>query len=124
RGAHIVPQVAVRSVGILLGFGTALSPLSLFPAAGDLIVKPPDELRRRLRDPAGRAALLAGIGDTSGDILGGMARIEHVFPLEDIGVAAYETTPDKSVAAIGRRLGKHPLEVMLDLIVQHDLRNF
>ena len=38
RGARIVPQVAARSVGVLLGFGCALSPLSLFPAAFDLIV--------------------------------------------------------------------------------------
>ena len=124
HGARIVPQVAVRSVGILLGFGTALSPLSLFPAAADLIGKPVDELRLLLRDPAVCARLSAGITETSGDILGGMARIENVFPLEDIGVRAYANTPDRSLVAIGKRLGKHPLQVMLDLIVEHDLRNF
>jgi len=123
-GARIVPQVAARSVGILLGFGTALSPLALFPAAADIIDKPLDEQRVLLRDPAVRARLSASIAETSGDILGGMARIENVFPLEDMGVLAYETTPDRSVVAIGKRLGKHPLQVMLDLIVEHDLRNF
>ena len=123
-GARIVPQVAVRSVGILLGFGTALSPLSLFPAAFDLLDTPLDEQRRAVRDPAVQARLLASIGETSGDILGGMARIENIFPLEDTGVRAYETTPDRSVVALGQRLGKHPLAVMLDLIVAHDLRNF
>jgi len=124
QGARIVPQVAVRSVGILLGFGAALSPLSMFPAAGDLVRKPVDELRGLLRDPAVRTKLLTGIHEISGDILGGMARIEHVFPLLDVGVRAYETTPDKSVVAIGKRLGKHPLEAMLDLMIEHDLRNF
>jgi N-acyl-D-aspartate/D-glutamate deacylase len=124
HGARIVPQVAVRSVGILLGFGTSLSPLSLFPAAADLIGKPVAEQRVMLRDPAVRARLSASIAETSGDILGGMARIDNVFPLEDIGVRTYETTPDRSVVAIGKRLGKHPLQVMLDLIVEHDLRNF
>lgn len=124
QGARIVPQVAVRSVGILLGFGSALSPLSLFPAAFDLFDKPVAELRVRLRDPAVRATLVASLAESSGDILGGMARIEHVFPLDETGVLAYETGPDKSVAAIGARLGKHAGEVMLDLILEHDFRNF
>jgi N-acyl-D-aspartate/D-glutamate deacylase len=124
HGARIVPQVAVRSVGILLGFGTSLSPLSLFPAAAGMIGKPVDEQRALLRDPAVRSQLSASIAETSGDILGGMARLENVFPLEDIGVRTYETTPDRSVVAIGKRLGKHPMQVMLDLIVEHDLRNF
>jgi len=124
HGARIVPQVAVRSVGILLGFGAAISPLSMFPAAAEFLHKPVDELRVLLRDPAVRAKLLTGIHETSGDILGGMARIDHVFPLLDAGVRAYETTPDKSVVAIGKRSGKHPLEVMLDLMVEHDLRTF
>ena len=124
RGARIVPQVAARSVGILLGFGTALSPLSLFPAGFDLVGKPIAEQRARLRDPAVQARLRASIAETSGDILGGMARFENVFPLEDRGVLAYETTPDKSIVAIGQRLGKHPLDVVLDLVIEHDLRNF
>jgi N-acyl-D-aspartate/D-glutamate deacylase len=123
-GSHIVPQVAARSVGILLGFGIAISPLSLFPAAGDLLGKPIDEIRTALRDPALRARLVESTAGGSGEILGGMARIENIFPLEDIGVRTYETTPDRSIVAMGQRLGKPPLAVMLDLIVKHDLRNF
>jgi N-acyl-D-amino-acid deacylase len=123
EGARLVPQTAVRSVGILLGFGVSLSPLMLYPAAGDLIGKPVEELRILLRDPALRARLLEGIEETSGEILGGMATLENVFPLEG-GVRAYETDPEQSIAARARRLGKHPLEVMLDLMVEHDLRNF
>jgi len=124
RGARIVPQVAARSVGVLLGFGTSLSPLSLFPGAFELLGKPVEAQRVALRDPAMQARIRASISETSGDILGGMARFEHIFPLEDRGVLAYETTPDKSIVALGQRLGKHPLDVVLDLILQHDLRNF
>jgi N-acyl-D-amino-acid deacylase len=123
-GARIVPQVAVRSVGVLLGFGCALSPLSLFPAAFDLVGKPVEELRILLRDPALRSKLIASAAETSGDILGGMARIENVFPLEEKGVFAYETTPDRNVVALGERSNKHPFEVMLDFIVATDLRGF
>jgi N-acyl-D-aspartate/D-glutamate deacylase len=60
----------------------------------------------------------------SGEILGGMARIEDIFPLEDIGVRTYENTPDRSIVAMAQRLGKHPGALMLDLLVQHDGRNF
>jgi N-acyl-D-aspartate/D-glutamate deacylase len=123
NGAQLVPQVAARSVGVLLGFGIALSPLSLFPAAGDLFGKPVADVRVALRDPALRARLVESM-DGSGEILGGMARIEHIFPLDDVGVRAYENSPDRSIVAIGKRLGKHPGEVMLDLLVQHDCRNF
>lgn len=124
HGAQIVPQVAARSVGVLLGFGIALSPLSLFPAAGDLFGKPVEEVRVALRDPALRAQMVESMAAGNGEILGGMARIENIFPLEDIGVRTYETTPDKSIVAIGQRLGKHPGAVMLDLMVQHDCNNF
>jgi N-acyl-D-aspartate/D-glutamate deacylase len=120
-GAAIRPQVAVRSVGIVLGLDTAVSPLALFPAAADLLGKSRSEIRRLLGDPAVRAHLVESMAAGSGEILGGMARLEHVFPLEDTGVRAYETTADRSIVAIGRRLGKHPGAVILDLLVAHDL---
>lgn len=123
-GAQLVPQVAARSVGVLLGFGIALSPLSLFPAASDLFGKPVAEVRVALRDAAFRKRLVESMAGGNGDILGGMARIDDIFPLEDIGVRAYENTPERSLVAIGKRLGKSAGEVMLDLLVQHDCRNF
>lgn len=124
NGAHIVPQVAARSVGVLLGFGIALSPLSLFPAAGDLFGKPVDEVRVALRDPALRARLVDSMAGGNGEILGGMARIDDIFPLENIGVRAYENTSERSLVAIAKRLGKSPGAVMLDLLVEHDCNNF
>jgi N-acyl-D-amino-acid deacylase len=123
-GARILPQVAVRSVGILIGFDIAVSPLALFPAAGDLLGKPIEDVRRLLHDRDLRQHLVESMVDPNAEILGGMARLENVFPLEDKGVHAYETTPDRSIVAIGRRLGKHPGEVMLDLLIEHELRNF
>jgi len=121
-GACVMPQVAVRSVGVLLGFGTALSPLALYPAAGDLIERPLGELRPLLADAEVRRRLIECVAGSSGEILGGMATLDHVFPLDDIGVRTYENTPDRSLTAIAKRLGKHPLEVMLDRIVESDLR--
>ena len=114
----------MRAVGVLIGFGIAISPLALYPAAGDLMGLARDAAVARLRDPAVRAQLLDSVRDHSGEILGGMARLENVFPLTDDGVRGYETTPDRSLVALARAKGVAPLELMLDLIVEHDGRNF
>ncbi len=124
QGARIMPQIAVRSVGVLLGFGIALSPLSLFPGAFELLEKPVEEQRRALRDPSVQAKIRASISETSGSILGGMASFDNVFPLAAGGVMAYENHPRNNIVEIGKRQGKHPLDVVLDLLIEHDGRNF
>ena len=124
HGARIRPQTAVRAVGVLIGFGIAINPLALFPAGGDLVGLDRDAAVARLRDPAVRAQLLESVREHSGEILGGMARLEHVFPLTGDGVRGYETTPDRSLVSLARARGIAPLELMLDLIVEHGGRNF
>jgi N-acyl-D-aspartate/D-glutamate deacylase len=124
EGADIRPQVAARSVGILIGSGISVSPLLLFPAAGDLLGKSLDETRRLLQDPALRAHLVDSFDETNAEVLGGLARLENVFPLEGNGVLAYDVAPDRSVVAVGRRQRKHPGQVILDLMLAHDLENF
>ena len=124
HGAQITPQTAVRAVGVLMGFGIAINPLSLYPAAVALLALDRDAAVARLRDPALRAQLLDSVRDHGGDILGGMARLEHIFPLTAGGVRGYETTPDRSLVAQAQARGVAPLELMLDLIVEHGGRNF
>jgi N-acyl-D-aspartate/D-glutamate deacylase len=124
RGAHIAPQAAVRSVGVLMGFGIAINPLSLYPAAVDLLGLAREAAVSRLRDPAVRAALLASVAESSGTILGGMATLDHVFPLERDGVGGYETVPERSVVALARTRGESPFEVILDSILATDGRGF
>jgi N-acyl-D-aspartate/D-glutamate deacylase len=124
RGARIIPQTAVRAVGVLMGFGIAINPLALYPAGAELVGLDRDAALARLRDPAVRAQLLESVREHSGEILGGMARLEHVFPLTADGVRGYETTPDRSLVALARAQGVAPLELMLDLIVAHAGRNF
>jgi N-acyl-D-aspartate/D-glutamate deacylase len=122
--ARVVPQVAVRSVGILMGFGIAINPLSIYPAAGDLVALPREQAIAHLRDPAVRARLLESVADHSGVILGGMATLDHVFPLEREGVLSYETTPERSVTALAAQRGVRPLELMLDQIIANEGRGF
>ena len=124
RNAHVAPQVAVRAVAVLMGFGIAINPLTLYPAAVDLLPLPREQAIAQLRDPQVRARLLESAADSTGTILGGMATLDHVFPLERDGVRAYETTPERSVVALARQRGVAPLELMLDIIVANEGRNF
>ena len=124
QGARLVPQVAARSVGLLMGFGISISPLWMFPAGAELSGKPIDEQRRALNDPTVRANLLASVKDSDGSVLAGMATVKHVFLLEGDGVMAYDLHPERSIEAIARREGKHWGEVVLDYIVRTDLKGF
>jgi N-acyl-D-aspartate/D-glutamate deacylase len=118
---RIVPQVAPRSIGLMLGLDGLLSPLLLFPAAGDLLDKGRDELAVRLRDPALRRRLAESV-DPSGEIMAGMATLDRVFPVTEAGVASYETAPERSVAGVAARRGVLPGEVILDELVASDFR--
>ena len=124
KGARIVPQVAVRSVGILMGLGTSISPLTMFPAGFDLIPKPVDEQLAALRDPAFRAQAVESMRGSTGDILGGMATLKHVFPLTGRGVRAYETDPERSLVAIAERTGKPVAEIVIDHLLDTQGKGF
>jgi N-acyl-D-aspartate/D-glutamate deacylase len=124
RGAAVRPQVAVRAVGLLIGFGLSIHPLSLFPGAMELLPLDRDTAIARLRDPALRAALVESAKDNGGTILGGMATLDHLFPLTQGGVHSYDTSPERSLPALARAKGIAPLQLMLDLLVEHDGRCF
>jgi len=124
RGARVAPQVAVRCVAILMGFGISINPLSIYPAAVDLLPLPREQAVAQLRDPALRARLLESVKEHTGVIFGGMATLDHVFPFDGGGVRAYEVTPERSLVALAARQGIRPLEVMLDRIVASEGRNF
>src|SRR6185369_13433509 len=108
-----------RSIGLMLGMGGLLSPLLLFPAAGDLLDKGVDELRVALADAAVRRRLAESI-DPSGEIMAGMATLDRVFPVTEAGARSYETTPERSVAGVAKRRGVLPGEVILDELVASD----
>ena len=124
HGARIAPQVAVRTVAILMGFGIAINPLTLYPAAADLLDLSREAAIARLREPSVRARLLDSARESTGVILGGMATLDHVFPLDRDGVGAYEITPERSVVALARQRGVPPLELMLDRLIEHEGRGF
>jgi N-acyl-D-aspartate/D-glutamate deacylase len=118
---RIVPQVAPRSIGLVLGFGGLLSPLLLFPAAGELLDASDAEVLAKLGDAQIRRHLAESI-DPSGEIMAGMATLDRVFPLTTPGVAGYETSRERSVVGLAERRGVLPGQVILDELVASDLR--
>jgi len=105
----------------MLGMDGLLSPLLLIPGAGELLDKSHDELRVVLKDAEVRRRLAESL-DPSGEIMAGMATLDRLFPVNEAGVASYETTPERSVAGIARRRGVLPGEVILDELLASDFK--
>jgi N-acyl-D-aspartate/D-glutamate deacylase len=124
QGARILPQVAARSVGLLMGFGISISPLLFFPAGAEILGNPLAEQKAAVLDPAFREKLLASVRKSDGRFISGLATIDVLFPLDDRGVMSYETSPERSIRGMAERSGKHFGEVLLDYFVETDFKGF
>jgi N-acyl-D-aspartate/D-glutamate deacylase len=123
RGADVIPQVSVRGVGILLCAET-LSPLLVFPGAGDYLHLSREELLAALQTPDVRRALCASLDATDGKILAGYGHIDTVFEWRDEGELSYETARENGIAAAAERAGQHPGELLIDRMVARGLEGF
>ena len=122
RGARVVPQVAARPTGLLLGLSSTFHPLSDHPTyRNELAALPLDERVRRMRDPALRRRLLAETPEHLAPIGGYIAQSFHkLFPLGD--PPDYEPAPEQSIRARAQREGRAPLEVAYDLLLEREGR--
>ncbi|HSJ97822.1 MAG TPA: amidohydrolase family protein [Myxococcota bacterium] len=122
RGARVVPQVAGRPTGLLLGLQSTFHPFSDHPTyRSELSALPLAERVRRMRDPAVRARLLAEQPGPNFPIAQYIASSLHkLFPLGD--PPDYEPPPEQSVKATAEREGRSPQEVAYDLLLQRDGR--
>jgi N-acyl-D-aspartate/D-glutamate deacylase len=116
RGARVVPQVAARPTGLLLGLESTFHPFHYHPSYAEIAALPLAERVRRMRDPALRARILAETPKTELPIVAYIAASFHkLFPLGD--PPDYEPAPEQSVAAIAKREGRSPQEVAYDLLL-------
>jgi N-acyl-D-amino-acid deacylase len=121
RGANIVPQVAARPTGLLLGLEGTMHPFLFHAAYRELAHLPLAERVRALRDPERRARILAQQPDTSMPIAAYIAASFHkLFPLGD--PPDYEPAPEQSIKAIAEREGRPAQEVAYDLLTAGDGR--
>jgi len=124
-GAHVVPQVAARPFGMLLGFPTrhGFTGRPTYRALAARLT--PDELLAELAKPAVRSQILAE-DDVAPDptvLFDGFFEmvqqsLDRLYALGDPPV--YEPTPEKTIAAMAEAAGVDPLEMLYDVMLEHD----
>jgi N-acyl-D-amino-acid deacylase len=121
-GARIFPQVFGRPTNILFSF-RSVHPFFRHPSFLPLTDKPPSQWLPSLRDPAFKAKLLAE-QDPSSDAFAVILSNcwENTYELGD--PPDYEPSPDNSIAARARRLGREPADLAYDLMLEKDAGNF
>jgi N-acyl-D-aspartate/D-glutamate deacylase len=123
-GARMWGQATTRSINAIFSFKSYL-PFDVLPAWRELRRLPLAEQKRRLADPATRRRLIADEA--------GMKPRDNVFQ----GGGAATTDPrkpdygnlfvmkgvdwnDPTVAELSEKLRRHPVEVMIDLVIEND----
>ena len=112
-GAPVRPQVHGRTVSLLLGHQT-FHPFNFAPSWAGIGLLPPPEQLARLAEPELRRRLIAELETSTDAIVLGFMRPERTFSLGD--PPNYEPGSESSVAALARRQGRSPWEVMYDLL--------
>jgi len=125
EGANLVPQVASRPFGMLVGLQSRANPFADRPTYQALASLPLPERVVRLRDPGVRARMLGerpAVDPKTGTLsaLFGPGMYTRLFPLGE--PPDYEPTADASVAAIAEREGRPADAVLYDLMLGHDGR--
>jgi N-acyl-D-aspartate/D-glutamate deacylase len=127
RGAPVVPQVAARPFGMLIGFQTrhAFSKRPTYRALSDRL--PMGQLAAELAKPDVRAAILseADLPHDPGVLFDTMnlmvqRSLDRLYVLGD--PPDYEPTPNRSVAALAAAEGVDPLAKLYDLFLDDDGR--
>jgi N-acyl-D-amino-acid deacylase len=125
RGADIHPQVGSRCFGMLMGLQSKVNPLQYRASYRAIADLPLAERVRQLRDPELKARILAEPAELTGP-----PAIDHfvevlfkrLFPLGE--PLDYEPSRERSVAAIAAAEGRDPWEVLYDLLLGSEGRDF
>ncbi len=119
EGADLWPQVAARATGLLSGHHTTYCLLDVIPAYQAIKARrpAPAELSATLRDPTVRGSILSWRPDeATADMLERAYRVTFVLGTPP----DYEPGPERSLAARAAGLGRHPLEVAYDAMLEDD----
>lgn len=120
QGMEIMPQMAGRPTGVLHGLQSNFHAFVGHPTYREKIAPLPlEEKVAAMRDPAVRTQILSEESGIRSSNLGPIDQLmSRVFPLGEN--PNYEPDYEDSVAGIARARGMNPLEVMYDLLVDHD----
>ncbi len=124
QGAKVVPLVAGRPFGVLLGLEVR-NPFALRPSYEALAGLPLRERVATMRDPDVRSRILSEepVADDDGRLMSqrGLAMVvERCYVLESGAEPDYEQDPSRSIGALARAAGVSPLEVAYDALTASD----
>ena len=122
QGGTMFAQVHSRALSVLLSFETHL-PFDKWDVWKDMRTRPLAEQQKMLRDPGMRRRLVevASRPYEGPQVMGTEARPpewDHVFAMTDM------TGPHKSMAELARQKNTHPVELMIDMALERDLKFF
>ncbi len=121
-GANLVPQVASRPTMLLLGHQT-FHPFMYKPSYRALAELPLDQRVRELRKNEVRRRLLEETPVDEDPLMFLVHNgLNKIFPLGDPPM--YEPSPESSVSAIAEREGRNVYDVLYDLMLELDSRQF
>ena len=116
RGARILPQTQVRSVGVLFGL-VNLTPWDLAGGTWGLLkLISLEERLAAFRDPVKRAKL---IEDSAKSPMADSSLLKSFFLLpERDGATRYDLAPEDSLTVIAKRRGVTPVEAFMDIALE------
>ncbi|MBS0546468.1 MAG: amidohydrolase family protein [Proteobacteria bacterium] len=122
QGGNMFAQVHSRALSVLLSFETH-TPFDKWDVWKDMRGRPLAEQQKMLRDPEMRRRLVevASKPYDGPQVRGTEARPpewEHVFALTDMA------GPHKSMAELARQRNTHPVELMIDMALERDMKFF
>ncbi|MDA1098642.1 MAG: amidohydrolase family protein [Proteobacteria bacterium] len=122
NGARVFTQVQAREINVILSFETQL-PFDDWPVWRDIRKLPLEAQKTALRDTEMKRRLIDSGRNTVSNktVTGGEARPPEwdYFYLMDKA-----TWPHRNLAEIARERGVHPVEAMIDIALEHDLKVF
>jgi len=124
RGHKVVPQVAGRPFGVLIGL-SGIHRFKQCPSFAPLLEKPVEEVAAAMADPTLRKQLIS----ESNDIMNALAtedplaarlmtNLDGTYLLGD--PADYEPGPDRSIGHIAKNKGLEPVDVYYDALLERN----
>jgi N-acyl-D-amino-acid deacylase len=116
-GAQVRPQVAGRPSGLMFGLETTFHPFDDRPTFAALRPLPLAEQVARLADPEVRARIMGERQSYTDPMRAYLrTRFDRWFPLPE--PLDYEPGPEQSVAGMAAAQGRHPEDVVYDLMLE------
>jgi N-acyl-D-aspartate/D-glutamate deacylase len=121
RGGRMFGQSLPREATIVLSFLSRL-PYDKLAVWSDLRVLPLDEQKRRLRDPELRAALVASAN--AGPYVSAIGATVRPPDYDRIRAVLDPVGPNPTLNELAAERGVDPVEVVIDLALEHDFQQF